>query len=630
MADLSRRVDETLGGRYDVAWVIASGRLLIDSVTPAQTFSSAVPDLPPGTWVKDADRYPEPFTALGASVAAPAISTALTAMFTHYGALIERADLRFVGGEAYLRITPAGGHGAAPPPAWMLAVLARAVPSIRDRIRRAARYASDAALAERQQRWVDQQRPALRQEIIDLRGRDLTALDDTSLQPHLRDVLDLVRRALLLHFDLLPPTVVPLHALVLCCGRVLGWDERTALELLAGCSPATSSPGRALKEVAARIRPRPDVRRIVVALGDVPVDILVQRLTVADAETAVRLARWVDDFCFRPVHDDPGSPLFVEQPAMITRMLLEAGDRDRDPDDGSAVRTAARARARDLLARRPTERLAFERALEAAERAYPLREDSALWTGSLPAGLVRLVALEYGRRLVAKGQLDRPEDTVHLPIEGLLAALPAVAGRSAPTSDLRLRVAEHRAAREWARHHPGPARYGTAPPRPPDLRALPEPARRLNAALFWSRPATEAADSKGSTHPPPSTGVTGTGGSAGTFTGPVRLVLSAADFPRVRPGDVIVCRTTDPAWSVLFETAGAMVTDTGGLLSHAGIVAREYHLPAVLGTQRGTQILTEGQIVTVDGTSGRVSVAGPADTSELPSTQPTRRLKETS
>ena len=60
----------------DSGKAIATGRLLIDSVTPAQTFSSAVPDLPPGTWVKDADRYPEPFTALGASVAAPAISTA--------------------------------------------------------------------------------------------------------------------------------------------------------------------------------------------------------------------------------------------------------------------------------------------------------------------------------------------------------------------------------------------------------------------------------------------------------------------------------------------------------------------------------------------------------------------------
>jgi phosphoenolpyruvate synthase/pyruvate phosphate dikinase len=88
----------------------------------------------------------------------------------------------------------------------------------------------------------------------------------------------------------------------------------------------------------------------------------------------------------------------------------------------------------------------------------------------------------------------------------------------------------------------------------------------------------------------------------------VRLLLGTDDFSRLRRGDVLVCRTTDPAWSVLFGVAGALVTDRGGVLSHAAIVAREHGIPAVLATGNATQILRDGAVVTVDGTTGRVVV----------------------
>lgn len=97
-------------------------------------------------------------------------------------------------------------------------------------------------------------------------------------------------------------------------------------------------------------------------------------------------------------------------------------------------------------------------------------------------------------------------------------------------------------------------------------------------------------------------------GSPGRYTGPVRLVRGAVDFARLRAGDVLVCPTTDPAWSVLFGVAGALITDGGNVLSHAAIVAREYALPAVVGTGSATQRLHDGQLVTVDGSAGTVTV----------------------
>ncbi|MDT7623992.1 MAG: rifampicin phosphotransferase, partial [Pseudonocardiales bacterium] len=79
-------------------------------------------------------------------------------------------------------------------------------------------------------------------------------------------------------------------------------------------------------------------------------------------------------------------------------------------------------------------------------------------------------------------------------------------------------------------------------------------------------------------------------------------------FHRLEPGDVLVCPATSPVWSVLFASIGALVADGGGLLSHQAIIAREYGLPAVVGTHDGTVRLIDGQIVTVDGTAGVVRV----------------------
>lgn len=99
----------------------------------------------------------------------------------------------------------------------------------------------------------------------------------------------------------------------------------------------------------------------------------------------------------------------------------------------------------------------------------------------------------------------------------------------------------------------------------------------------------------------------GTGGSPGVASGPARVLTGPADFDRVRRGDILVCRFTDPAWTPLFAVAAGVVTETGGVLSHAAIVAREHRIPAVLGVAAALTALSDGQPVTIDGTAGTVS-----------------------
>jgi|SRR6476620_2829105 pyruvate,water dikinase len=100
--------------------------------------------------------------------------------------------------------------------------------------------------------------------------------------------------------------------------------------------------------------------------------------------------------------------------------------------------------------------------------------------------------------------------------------------------------------------------------------------------------------------------LTGIAAGPGTAVGPARIIDGLDDFPRFRPGDVLVCRTTSPAWTPLFALACAVVTETGGMAAHAAIVARELGIPAVVAASGAMIALTDGEPVRVDGTHGHI------------------------
>lgn len=103
--------------------------------------------------------------------------------------------------------------------------------------------------------------------------------------------------------------------------------------------------------------------------------------------------------------------------------------------------------------------------------------------------------------------------------------------------------------------------------------------------------------------------VAGTAASPGTATGRVRLIAGLDDLARFPAGDVLVCRATSPAWTPLLARAAAVVTETGGMLAHAAIVAREFGIPAVLAAEGAMTLLADGRPVVVDGTRGTVTAA---------------------
>jgi pyruvate,water dikinase len=218
------------------------------------------------------------------------------------------------------------------------------------------------------------------------------------------------------------------------------------------------------------------------------------------------------------------------------------------------------------------------------------------WTQSVQTALLRYLALEMGNRLVARGLLATVDDVFFLEAHDARTGLFDGADRRETT-----RVGKGR--RAWAMANPGPYMYGEPPSGDPPFDLLPRPARFVNQAVMWG-----IAQFFGSPGGQEEGVVTGTPASAGRYTGAVRVVMGEHQFDKIRAGDVVVCPTTSPVWSVVFPSMGALTTDSGGILSHPAIIAREHGIPAVVDTGNATDILKDGQRVTVDGNTGLIEL----------------------
>ena len=604
IAALAKEVELLFGSPQDVEWALADGRVYLLQARPITALPVApVIEVPSeGFWQKDTSHWPVPLTPFGASVYLPALDDVMRPLIEDFGLMVDGIEQRSLGGEIYARVIPFGGKDRPPPPRWAMWLGARVAPPLRRRAR-AAREAIASGLAERLlDRWENEWRDAFAAEFRELRGVELGTLGDDELVGHLERAGDMLCRGMGIHFRLIAPYNLALYELGSVCRELLGWNVVQALSLMTGASRASSEAGRELAALAARIAADPAAREAVTGAG---VD-LRARLRLSAPWAADALDDYLERYGHRTLNYDPGEPTVFERPDMVESLLVEQVRHCADPGEAEPQPDAI-ARAREEIARRSEEdRARFERALAHGRRAYGCREDNIFWLDNQPSALLRYCAVEIGRRLTDRGVMAHPEDAVFLEENELRAAL-----CDTGADDLRPLVARRKAERAWVAAHPGPVSYGKEPGPPPDASALSalQPALRLvNTAVIEALQLMVA----------PSTPQDGSGelrgvpASPGRYTGTVRVVRDETEFAKLGPGDVLVAPVTSPPWSVLFLRAGAVVTDGGGVLSHTAVIAREYGIPAVLATGEGTRRLCDGDVVTVDGTGGTVSVVGAA------------------
>ena len=381
----------------------------------------------------------------------------------------------------------------------------------------------------------------------------------------------------------------PASALMVFCEEKLGeLGDRDPLvaSLLQGVENESASRGLELEALAPLVQASPALLAAAVA-GD-----------LGAARAAEGGQAFGDAFDGYLEHYGQGSqtwwelhtPTWREEPAAALRLLAGyVADPSRAPvaahARSGAERTAAIARCEAALGDEG-DRERFGSLVEGTADYVFVIEGRAHWQQNC-VGALRPACLALGQKLQERGALASAEDIFHLRLGevGQLAADPS----GALLDTIGRRKAD---LASWA-GLPPPLTLGPPPP-PPPAGVPPNP-----IALMFGGPAEETGDPLL---------LKGTGASRGLVTGRARVVFSLEEAERLQPGEVLVCPFTAPSWMPVFTTAGAIVTNQGGVLSHAAIEAREYGVPCVTGTEKGTERIPDGATVTVDGLAGTVRI----------------------
>ncbi len=278
--------------------------------------------------------------------------------------------------------------------------------------------------------------------------------------------------------------------------------------------------------------------------------------------------------------DDLDLASWAEDPALLLAQLGMRLARPPESAEARLVRLEFEARAladaiRLRLTDRPDDLARFEEILRLARAIGPLTEIHNYWIDRMAQARIRAFSMRIGRRLIEAGCIDAEDDILFLD----RAEIRSLIERAVDSRGL---VADRRAAHGRHRMMTPPRTLGPARTGPVD---------RFDGDRFVSSEADT---------------LRGTGASAGIARGPARVTLSPADFGRINAGDIIVCPSSNPSWVPVFTIASGLVTNTGGILSHAAVVAREFGLPAVVGTGDATSRIADGRIVEIDGTTGSV------------------------
>jgi pyruvate,water dikinase len=397
-------------------------------------------------------------------------------------------------------------------------------------------------------------------------------------------LMEIVHEQWRIHFIVVLGVHVAREVLAERYAELLGGDQLEPYRLLEGLPNATLDADDELAGLAA-LSERLDVADLI---RELPAERAIAELgrLHQGRELLAALDAHLLRFGARSRLHELGEPRYAERPEFVVESIRLLLERQEPPPADRAQRAAERDRLEaDVLARvDPAERPGFAELLERVKAAAPLEEGHTLHIDQRGLQAVREAFLGFGSRLVAEGRLDAAADVFLLDRHELRNALGRDHGRG-----LQALVGRRRKELDEAAARTPELVVGA----PPSENAEPDPIFEK----FYGRPGEQRGDGA---H------LIGYGASPGRASGTALVVRSAADLGRVSAGDVLVCTTTTPSWTPVFGSLAGVVTDTGGILCHAAVVAREYGLPAVVGAHLATSRIAEGSRVTLDGSTGDV------------------------
>ena len=443
------------------------------------------------------------------------------------------------------------------------------------------------ALRQAGKRWQEELIPEIVRLTEHYRLTDFDSMAEQDLIDELDKLRELRVRGGQLHTQAMLPWMMGMNHLVDTYQELTGGDDVSAMRLVQGYGNKSVDAGHALWELSRLANSIPSVREQVQrASQDTTVDVMSSLKADPDAEPFLQaFSSFLDQYGWRADLFELSSRTWAEDPTiplgqMRAYLELEGYDPTRELEKLGAQREEAIEAA--LAGLEGEAQTQLRDVIDMAAQLIAIQEDHNFYIDQRLAYMPRRLTLAAGRRLVSKSMIDDPADVFYLHADELNSGL-------AGTLDGLSEIVGRRKSEmsNWADVTP-PSFIGAEPPETPAI------IRRFQGKpqLRSERPGE----------------LTGNSASAGVARGPARVLLSLSEADRLKPGDVLIARTTMPAWTPLFAVASAIVTESGGVLSHAAVVAREYGIPAVLSVTDATRLIQDGQLVEVDGQQGIVRI----------------------
>lgn len=533
-----------------------------------------------GTWEFDAAHQQRPYPASMLDWATDAVAEGFRAGFAMIGVPLETMAARSVHGWVYMHAVPLGAPdtGGAMPPKLMLSLLFRLIPSLRRRHATARSVFVDRPWNELVRAWQSTGRSEALARHADLVAVDLGALDNDALATHLVDVHAAAADAYRVHFTHAAPAAAITGHFALRTNELTGLPIDDAFEMMSGYSTATTEPFALLDEVVTALPAGMDLR-------EDPESVLSGISDQGDA-AAEALTAYLDRYGDTIVGGESAlDPTLRELPNVIVASLRARQHQAGLGTLGYADQRAAMTRALVPAEHQPE----WDQLLDDARRVTALRDDDAGIALRL-VGRSRHVLLEVGRRLQDQGLIGHPESTFDITTTEIVDLL---------TGHETLTDADNRRRARLSAGRVTPPSVLGPPEDPPDFSSFPPAVRKVTEGAFAYISRLDA--------PAAGEGLCGTGIGAETVTGTARIVITVSDLDRVEPGDILITPMTTPSYNATIASAGALVCDHGGAASHAAIMAREFGIPAVVGTRNATSVVVDGERITVDPQQGIVT-----------------------
>ena len=527
----------------------------------------------PGTWEQDSTHFPRPATPYFFDVFPEPFMRGFKEGSARYGLLFSHLEPALVNGFLYYK-----GNDVDPDDG----------PEVERRFKAASEALESKLWREDLDLWDREFMPDSIQRNRALESVALADLDTDGLLAHLEAVRDNAAEMVWRHHKFTIPAVIPTG---LYLANALEWTGMDAGQLLAplkGSSPVSLGAKGELGRLAHAMS---DAALGANDFGGESADETLDRLTRRDDAVGEAKRAYLGAIGMRLAGGyDIADPCAIELPDMILGTIWAA--LDAADEDSSDEWVEAAGRVREAVPEQHRER--FDELLGEARLMNRIRDERGIYNDNWGTGIARTAILEAGRRLAESGRIRDAQSALDATSDELAAIL---RGAEEPSKD---ELAERTDSRLNTPLDEVPPILGPQPTPPPPLDGLPPDCAQMMGAF-----GATLGEVFGS---PPDAAIAGRSVSPGVYTGTARIIGHPEECNRLQQGDVLVTTSTSSAFNIVLPLLGAIVTDRGGQLSHAAIVAREYGIPAVVGTMNATDAIPDGARVTVDGTAGTVEI----------------------